>query len=393
MEDLSYYLVLMLLFVFLIILKHYSSHQSHNLPPSPLALPVIGHLHLIKNSLHQSLASLSSHYGPIFSLQLGCKSFVVVSSPSAIEECFTKNDVLFANRPKSMVGDRLTYNYAAFVWSSYGHFWRTLRRLSVVELFSSHRLQKSAKIREEEICALIRVLQRAYRSGGKKVDLNYLVSTYSFNNMMRAVAGKRCVAEEDVGSEVGKETVKRIRGTFFTSASQGMCDFFPVLRWIGYKGLEKNLMSLFKKRDQFLQNLIDEIQGKNDVSGEKRNSNLIETLLSLQASEPEFYTDDVIKSFLLIMFIAGTETSAATVEWAMSLLLTHPEELNKLRQEIDDNVGHDHLLNDSDLAKLPYLRCIVNETLRLYPPAPLLLPHYSSEHCVVGDTTFPKVQS
>lgn len=90
------------------------------------------------------------------------------------------------------------------------------------------------------------------------------------------------------------------------------------------------------------------------------------------------------------MLTAGTDTSAVTLEWAMSRLLTQPEELQKLRQEIDENIGHDHLLNDSDLAKLPYLRCVVNETLRLHPAAPLLLPHISSEDCVVGGYNIPK---
>lgn len=68
-----------------------------------------------------------------------------------------------------------------------------------------------------------------------------------------------------------------------------------------------------------------------------------------------------------------------TIEWAMLLLLSHQEELLKVRQEIYENVGHDHLLNDVDLVKLPYLGCIINETLRLYPEVPLLLPHYSSQ--------------
>ncbi|KAK4434381.1 cytochrome [Sesamum alatum] len=306
MENLSYSALLILLFLFLIIFKLCSSLQPHNSPPSPRALPLIGHLHLIKNSLYQSLTSLSSQYGPILSLQLGSKSFIVVSSPSAIEECFTKNDVIFANRPKSVAGDRLTYNYAAFAWSPYGHFWRTLRRLSVVELFSSHSLQSSAKIREQEMSVLLRGLQRVCKNGGQRVDLHYLVSAYSFNHMMRAVAGKRCVGEEDVVSDVGKEAVKRIRGIFFSSLSLGMCDFFPVLRWIGYKGVEKNLKLLHKKRDEFLQSLIDEFRWRNDASREKNERVLIETMLSLQGSEPEFYTDDVIKSIVLVILILNT---------------------------------------------------------------------------------------
>ncbi|GFQ04144.1 cytochrome p450 81d11 [Phtheirospermum japonicum] len=382
MEHLSYCYLVLLIVIFIILKKRHSS-QKLNSPPSPPSLPLIGHLHLIKNALHISLSSLSSQYGPIFSLHLGCKSFVVISSPSAVEECFTKNDVVFANRPRTMAGDRLTYNYAAYVWSPYGHFWRTLRKLTVIELFSSHSLARSAVTREEETRKIIRVLKN---NRAQRVDLNYLASVYSFNHMMRGVAGRSCVEEEEIEGEIGREKLERGRGLFSVNLSLGMCDFFPVLRWIGYKGMEKSLMSLHKKRDEFSQNLIDEVKLKNDDA----KSSLIQTLLSLQESEPEFYTDDVIKSMILILFIAGTETTAVTIEWAMSLLLTHPDELHKLRQEIDDNIGHDHLLSDSDLTKLPYLRCVVNETLRLYPPVPLLLPRYSSENCTVGGYNVPK---
>ncbi|XVF39854.1 hypothetical protein PTKIN_Ptkin01aG0065900 [Pterospermum kingtungense] len=78
------------------------------------------------------------------------------------------------------------------------------------------------------------------------------------------------------------------------------------------------------------------------------------------------------------------------MEWAMSLLLNHPEALQKVRAEIDSHVGHERLLNESDLANLPYLRCVVHETLRLYPPAPVLLPHCSSEDCMVSGYEIPK---
>lgn len=90
------------------------------------------------------------------------------------------------------------------------------------------------------------------------------------------------------------------------------------------------------------------------------------------------------------MLTAGTDTSALTVEWAMSNLLSQPDALQKLRQEIDGNVGHDHLLKEADLPNVPYLGCVVKETLRLHPATPLLLPHLSSQECRVGGYCIPR---
>lgn len=92
----------------------------------------------------------------------------------------------------------------------------------------------------------------------------------------------------------------------------------------------------------------------------------------------------ISNDFAQPMFTAGTHTVALTLEWAMSLLLNHPNELEKLRKEIDENVGQTKLIEDSDLQNLPYLRCIINETLRLYPVGPLLVPRRSSKDCNVG---------
>uniref|UniRef100_A0A5B7B7Y7 Uncharacterized protein n=1 Tax=Davidia involucrata TaxID=16924 RepID=A0A5B7B7Y7_DAVIN len=164
MENVCYCLVLIL--SVLLIFKHFF-HHNQKLPPSPLALPIIGHLHLIKKLLHQSLECLSSQYGPILFLQFGSGSVVVVSSPSAIEECFTKNDITFANRPRSMSGDHFTYNYTAFVWAPYGHLWRSLRRLTVIELFSSNCLQKSSFVREGEIRNILSPVQSLKQRNSK----------------------------------------------------------------------------------------------------------------------------------------------------------------------------------------------------------------------------------
>ena len=91
-----------------------------------------------------------------------------------------------------------------------------------------------------------------------------------------------------------------------------------------------------------------------------------------------------------ILLLAATDTSALTLEWAMSNLLNHPDILKKAKAELDGQVGQQHLLEESDLSKLNYLQNIISETLRLYPAAPLLVPHYSSDDCTIGGYTIPR---
>lgn len=91
-----------------------------------------------------------------------------------------------------------------------------------------------------------------------------------------------------------------------------------------------------------------------------------------------------------VLLVGGTDTSAVTLECAMSNLLNHPDILKKARAELDTRIGHQHLIDESDLPKLPYLQSTISETLRLYPAAPLLLPHMSSDVCPIGDFSMPR---
>lgn len=79
-----------------------------------------------------------------------------------------------------------------------------------------------------------------------------------------------------------------------------------------------------------------------------------------------------------------------TIEWAMSLLLNNPDILEKAQTEIENQIGFDRLIDELDLTKLPYLRCIILETLRLYPSGPFLIPHESSEECTIGSYHIPR---
>lgn len=87
---------------------------------------------------------------------------------------------------------------------------------------------------------------------------------------------------------------------------------------------------------------------------------------------------------------AGTDTSSNTVEWAITLLLNNPDVLKKASAEIDAHVGTERLVQESDMPNLPYLHCILNEVLRLYPGGPLLVPHQSRENVSIGGYEIPQ---
>lgn len=209
----------------------------------------------------------------------------------------------------------------------------------------------------------------------------------TLNVMMRMIAGKRYYGEEEVAEEARKFR-EIVRETFLLGSLTNMEDFLPLLRWVGNGGMEKRLILVQKKRDSFMQSLIEEHRRLGNSGGEKKT--MIEVLLGKQESEPEYFTDEIIRGIMLALLTAGTDTSAGTMEWAMSLLLNNPKVLKKAQAEIDNLVGHDRLIDETDLTKLPYLHCIINETMRMYPAGPLLVPHESSEDCLVGGFHVPR---
>jgi cytochrome P450 len=85
----------------------------------------------------------------------------------------------------------------------------------------------------------------------------------------------------------------------------------------------------------------------------------------------------------LIFTTAGSDPSVLTIEWAMALLLTHPEAMRKARAEIDTVVGTARPVEDSDITNLPYLQCVVKETLRLCV-AGVIPEREAMEDCTVG---------
>ncbi|PIM99210.1 Cytochrome P450 CYP2 subfamily [Handroanthus impetiginosus] len=365
--------------LFLLILKHHlAKKKTYNHPPSPPSLPIIGHLYLIKEPLNQTLQALSAKSAAI-------RKVLLVTSPAAVNECFTKNDIVFANRPSTLSTKHFSYNYTTISIAPYGDHWRNLRCLAALEIFSPSRITTFTNIRRRELMLLLNEFLRDSKNGGGKtmVDLKSKFIELAFDVLSMTIAGKRYYGENVEDAEEARRVRFIMREMLEYSGNTNLGDLLPFLQWVDFQRLERRFKELMKKLDKFMQDLVNERQ-EMVVKGEcKRTMN--DYLLSLQEEEPEYYTDEVlIKGIVMVLLVAGKDTMSISMEWAMSLLLNHPDSIKKIKAEIDANIPEYHLLDEQDLPKLTCLQNVITETLRLYPPVPSLIPHEVSEDCKVG---------
>ncbi|WOL02571.1 isoflavone 2'-hydroxylase-like [Canna indica] len=384
-------LLIPLLFFLASLSRRWFTTPPNKTPPSPPSVPIIGHLHLLsKPPLHRALAGIAAAHGPVVLLRLGSRPVLVVSSASAAEECFTDHDLTFANRPRLLAGEILGYGCTTIAWAPYGPHWRNLRRLAAVHLFSPATLRSSAASRSRAVRSLAKslFLERSEADPGalSRVEMKSKFFDLAYHVMMGVVATKA----EGEAEEDRRRFREMVQESFAESGAVNMADFFPALRRMGWRGREMKLARIHRRRDALIGELVERHRRWRIAGDGEAKNTVIDVMLSLQDSDPEYYTDDVIKGVVVSLLSAGTDTSAVTVEWAMSLLLNHPDVLRRARAELDAAIGHGRTAEEDDLPSLPYLNCVINETLRLYPAGPLLVPHESSQECTVAGFDVPR---
>lgn len=84
------------------------------------------------------------------------------------------------------------------------------------------------------------------------------------------------------------------------------------------------------------------------------------------------------------LIAGGTDTSATTLEWAMSEVLKNPRLAKEAAEEMDRVVGRERWVEEKDIPRLPYIDAIMKETMRLHPIVPLLAPHLALQDCNVA---------
>ncbi|KAL6593835.1 hypothetical protein ACP70R_048736 [Stipagrostis hirtigluma subsp. patula] len=363
------------------------------LPPGPWKLPVIGSMHHLVNVLpHRALRDLAGVHGPIMMLQLGETRLVVVSSKEVARQVLRTHDANFATRPRLLSGEILLYGCADILFSPSGEYWRKLRQLCAAEVLSPKRVSSFRHIREQEMAIQVERVRSAGPS--TPVDLSAMFLDLAISIVSRASFGKKL---SNAGDYLSALNTAVAQATGFK-----IPDLFPTWRPVlaAVTGMRRTLLDAHGTLDSTLEKIITEREGAKDDKAQRHGGavdaaeeNLVDVLIGLQERGGLGFNlnRDSVKAVVLDMFAAGTRTIASTLGWAMSELIGNKRVMAKLQAEIREAFRGTTVVAEAEImsSRLPYLKLVVKETLRLHTPIPLLVPRESIDECEIEGYTIP----
>jgi len=277
-----------------------NNNQRKRPPPSPPALPLIGHLHLVRAHPHVSMRSLAARHGgeDLMLLRLGTVPTLVASSPRAAQAVLRTHDQSLASRPSSIFGDILGYGPSDVGLAPYGNAWRQAKKLVTTHLLSTKKVQSYRAAREEEVGVVIDKIRSAAMADAGGVDLTELLSLFTTDMVSRAVAGGsfRVGGLDKMFKEVMDASMALLGGFSLENFYPGLAKVAGgVLMWPGRRRAEK----LRDRWDEVLDKVIDQHASMAaDGAPAPDESDFTDVLLSVQ--EEYGLTRDSIKAILAV---------------------------------------------------------------------------------------------
>ncbi|KAF2949204.1 hypothetical protein DAI22_01g089900 [Oryza sativa Japonica Group] len=356
--------------------------RRRRLPPSPRGLPLLGHLHLLGALPHRALRSLAAAHGPVLLLRLGRVPVVVVSSAAAAEEVMRSRDMEFASRPRMAMAELLLYGGRDVAFAPYGEYWRQARRICVVHLLSARRVLSFRRVREEEAAALVGRVRAA--AADVVVDLSDLLIAYSNTVLTRIAFGDESARGGGGGGDRGRELRKVFDDFARLLGTEPMGELLPWFWWVdALRGIDGKVQRTFEALDGILERVIDDHRRRReggrrmDDDGGGDHRDFVDVLLDVNETDKDagIQLGTVeIKAIIMDMFVGGSDTTTTMMAWTMAELINHPRAMRKAQNEIRAVVGNTSHVTKDHVDKLPYLKAVFKETLRLHPPLPLLIP-------------------
>ncbi|KAM3731410.1 hypothetical protein ACB098_12G161600 [Castanea mollissima] len=334
-------------------IKDWLFKKRVQLPPGPTGQPIIGSLLTLGDRPHESITKLAETYGPLMTVRLGFNVTVVASSAEMAREILQKNDQAFLGRPIPDAATAQTNYDLSVVWLPGNEKWRNLRKIFKSQIFTTHRLDALQGSRHQAVDGMVRRVVEASEAG-EAIRIGTLVFGTTLNSLSNTILS---VDIFDPKSNAIQELKELIWSIMELGGKPNLSDFFPLLKPF-------------------------------DLQEHLDHRGVMTCHLGKEQGHEEFNRLN-IKVFLKDFFIGGTDTTSATIEWAMTELLRNPDIMAKAKQELTETIGIGESTQEKDIPRLPYLQAVLKETMRLHPVAPLLLPLSRIEVEVCG-YTIPK---
>jgi cytochrome P450 len=335
-------------------------------PPGPRGLPLLGSsLDLLHDSL-SLLARAARTYGGVARLRLGPRVRILLSHPREIEQVLVVQQQKFSKSPMlRRVAERLL---GQGLLVSEGELWRRQRRL-VQPAFHRARLAAYAPVMVEEALAQL-AGWRAHEQRDLAEEMMRLTLRIAVRTLFGAELDEEAFAVGDALRTIQRYDLRRLRSpvqfpeSWPTPANRRAARAHAYLDRVVYRIIEQKRAAR---------------AGDGDV---------LSLLLGAMDEDGTRMTSRQVRDETMTLFIAGHETTALLLAWTWRLLAENPAARARLEEELARVLaGRPPALDD--LARLPYTEAVVNEALRLYPPA-YVLTRTSLEPVDLGGYAFPE---
>ncbi|KAG0599537.1 hypothetical protein M758_12G159700 [Ceratodon purpureus] len=364
-----------------------------NLPPGPPAWPLVGCLPFLALGQPPEVmfAKLGEKYGELMLLWMGSRPYVVVSSARMAMEFLKTHDQEFANRPVSVVRDYISFKGNSIIsMPASNPLYQRLRRMFVLELLSPKKIAASRGLRKDQMLKMLQGI-REELDASHRVDFRMAVSSLGLNLSMCMIFGRHC------GGKVVPKEIETLALTFIKAvkvvAKINISDLLPSIRWLDLQGIEVELRDV---EVQLRKSITDLIELKRlemsrwsleEIENDANERDIMSKILLLEGEDR--LNDDQQMGVVFALLIAGSDSISRGLGKAIEELLKQPLLHKRALDELDEVVGRDRLVEESDMPNLPLIQNIVKETLRIHPPAPLLIPHGNFEPCEVAGYHIP----
>lgn len=295
-------------------------------------------------------SALARDYGDTVRIPLTAKhTFFLLSRPEHAEHLLVAHQdryvKAFTYRPlKTLLGDGLL--------TSEGDTWRRHRRL-VQPVFSHRHVQTFAPA----VVAAARDRLNRWTSGAT-VNLADEMRTLTMHVIGRVLFG---IDLADDAEPVGR-AVSRLQNAAIAAMLLPNLGSPQRTRW-----LAGHVIPGLGRAATTLESLVSRIIDARIAAPHTEPSDLLDLLLTAEAAEEPLSRSE-IQDEVMTLVLAGHETTANTLTWALTLLSRYPAARDRLVAEVDEVVG-DRDPQAADMESLVWTQAVVSETMRLYPPA------------------------